>query len=130
MYSGVDYALNGDGDLYFNLDIDQALRAGADQLHLGQTSDSFKSRLGSRTQPLWFYARARSTAANRLLRWLAPLAFPRVDNVEQHEVFKTPPRRSPPAEKRARQSSNEDTPLLERRRPAASDLGFTRDRHY
>jgi predicted N-acyltransferase len=117
MYSGVDYTLNGDGDLYFNLfyqDIDQALRAGADQLHLGQTSDSFKSRLGSRTLPLWFYARARSAAANRLLRWLAPLAFPRVEKVEQHDVFKTPPRRSPPAEavKRTRDNNNHSSPAV------------------
>lgn len=92
MYSGIDYALNSDGDLYFNLfyqDMDQAFRAGAEALHLGQTSDAFKSRLGTRAEKLWFYARAWPAAANPLLRLSAPLAFPKVATVRPHDVFNT-----------------------------------------
>ncbi|HYP57999.1 MAG TPA: GNAT family N-acetyltransferase [Beijerinckia sp.] len=92
MYCGLDYALNSEGDLYFNLsyrDMDQAFRAGAASLHLGQTSDAFKSRLGTRTEKLWFYARLQPSAANRFLRLFAPVAFPKATEVEPHDVFAT-----------------------------------------
>ncbi len=90
MYSGLDYALNNVGDLYFNLfyhDMDQAFRSGATSLHFGQTSDAFKSRLGTYTQKLYFFARAHPAFANRLLHWFAPLAFPKVADVEPNDVF-------------------------------------------
>ena len=64
LYSGLDYALNNAGDLYFNLfyqDLDQAFRAGATSVHLGQTSDDFKGRLGTSPEKRFFFARARST---------------------------------------------------------------------
>jgi hypothetical protein len=90
MYSGLDYTLNNEGDLYFNLfyhDMDQAFRAGATSLHLGQTSDTFKSRLGMHAQKLWFFARARSSLFNTLLHFFAPLVFPKVAEVEPNDVF-------------------------------------------
>jgi Peptidogalycan biosysnthesis/recognition len=90
MYSGLDYALNTDGDLYFNLfyhDMDQAFRAGATSLHLGQTSDTFKSRLGTRAEKLWFFTRARPASLNTLLHLFAPLVFPKVAEVEPNDVF-------------------------------------------
>jgi hypothetical protein len=90
LYSGLDYALNADGDLYFNLfycDLDQAFRSGATSVHLGQTSDSFKSRLGSATQPLHFFVRARAAWQNAALRLLAPVAFPAAPSVRSQDVF-------------------------------------------
>ena len=81
LYSGLDYELNNEGDLYFNLfynDLDQAFRSGATSVHMGQTSDSFKSRLGSTTQPLYFFVRARAAWMNAALRLFAPVAFPAV----------------------------------------------------
>ncbi len=95
LYSGLDYALNSEGDLYFNLfyyDLDQAFRSGATSVHLGQTSDSFKSRLGSTTQPLYFFVRARSAWMNAALRLLAPVAFPAVRPVRSQDVFARDPR--------------------------------------
>jgi hypothetical protein len=90
LYSGLDYALNGEGDLYFNLfygDLDQAFRSGATSVHLGQTSDSFKSRLGSTAQPLHFFVRAQSTWLNAALRLLAPIIFPKTRPVRSQDVF-------------------------------------------
>jgi len=90
LYSGLDYTLNNEGDLYFNLfysDMDQAFKSGAHSLHLGQTSDAFKSRLGTHTQPLYFFSRAPSFAFNLILRLAAPFAFPKVIPVAPHHVF-------------------------------------------
>lgn len=96
LYSGLDYELNNEGDLYFNLfynDMDQAFRAGAKSLHLGQTSDQFKSRLGTRAEPLFAYVRARWTPFHKLLRLVSPLAFPKVVKGESHDVFSNEVRR-------------------------------------
>jgi predicted N-acyltransferase len=90
LYSGLDYALNNEGDLYFNLfylDLDQAFRSGATSVHMGQTSDSFKSRLGSAAQPLCFFVRARADWLNAALRRFAPIAFPAVQVVRSQDVF-------------------------------------------
>ena len=90
LYSGLDYALNADGDLYFNLfynDLDQAFRSGATSVHMGQTSDSFKSRLGSATQPLHFFVRARAAWLNAALRLTAPVAFAAAPSVRSQDVF-------------------------------------------
>ena len=89
-YIRADYELNNEGDLYFNLfynDLDQAFRSGATSVHMGQTSDSFKSRLGSSTQPLHFFVRARAPWMNVALRVFAPLAFPAVRPVRPQDVF-------------------------------------------
>lgn len=90
LYSGLDYALNAEGDLYFNLfycDLDQAFRSGATSVHMGQTSDSFKSRLGSATQPLHFFVRARAAWLNAALRLFAPVAFAAAPSVRSQDVF-------------------------------------------
>jgi hypothetical protein len=98
MYSGLDYALNGEGDLYFNLfynDMDRAFRDGVTSMHLGQTSDEFKSRLGTRAESLWFFAKSPSAVINRILHRFAPLMFPKVSAVETNDVFS----QSPPSKK-------------------------------
>jgi hypothetical protein len=90
LYSGLDYAANQDGDLYFNLfylDLDAAFRAGATLVTMGQTSNSFKSRLGTNAIKLWFYARGRPAIFHGLLRLVAPLAFPKAPVVEANNVF-------------------------------------------
>ena len=90
LYSGLDYGLNNEGDLYFNLfynDLDQAFGSGATSVHLGQTSDSFKSRLGSSAQPLHFFVRGSSAWMTALLRRLAFLAFPALPRVRSQDVF-------------------------------------------
>jgi hypothetical protein len=90
LYSGLDYPLNNKGDLYFNLfynDLDQAFRSGATSIHLGQTSDSFKSRLGSSAQPLHFFVRGSAAWTNWGLRRMASLAFPELPRVRSQDVF-------------------------------------------
>jgi predicted N-acyltransferase len=89
--SGLDYTLNEEGDLYFNLyynDLDQAFRRGHEQLHFGQDSDDFKMRLGSRPQALSFYIRALNPVFQAGLRGFSRLTFPKVPSVRTHNVFK------------------------------------------
>jgi len=90
LYSGLDYQSNNGGDLYFNLfylDMDQAYRAGATLVTMGQTSNAFKSRLGTTARKLAFFVRGRPAAFHALLRLIAPLAFPKAPSVEPNDVF-------------------------------------------
>ena len=89
--SGIDYSLNSEGDLYFNLyynDLDQAFRRGCDQIHLGQDSDDFKMRLGSRPRALSFYIRASNPVFQAGLKAFSRPTFPKVHPVRVHDVFK------------------------------------------
>ncbi len=95
LYSGLDYAVNQEGDLYFNLfylDLDAAFRAGASVVTMGQTSNSFKSRLGTNARKLWFFARGRPAIFHEMLRFVAPLAFPKAPVVEPSHVFTSTPK--------------------------------------
>jgi predicted N-acyltransferase len=93
LYSGLDYDLRTEADLYFNLfyhDLDFAWRRGATEVHLGQTSDHFKSRLGSKSEPMYLFIRPR----NWLIRWglktFSKWALPRMEALEVNRVFKEP----------------------------------------
>ena len=62
MFCGIDYAVNREGDLYFNLFYEEMENWFEDDLphvHMGQTSDEFKSRLGCTAIPLFCYVKAR-----------------------------------------------------------------------
>jgi predicted N-acyltransferase len=93
LYSGLDYESRTETDLYFNLfyrDLDFAWRRGAKVVHLGQTSDDFKSRLGSESEPMYLFIRP----TNRAIRWafkrLSRWALPRMEPVKPCHVFKAP----------------------------------------
>jgi len=92
LYSGIDYSINGEGDLLFNLfyaDLALAFERGCLDILLGQTSDEFKSRLGSVAQPLRFFVRARSSIVHAGLRAFAPVAFPTVPPIRSSRVFRS-----------------------------------------
>jgi predicted N-acyltransferase len=93
LYSGRDYDFPADADLYFNLfynDLDFAWRRGAKEIHLGQTSDHFKSRLGTQFEPMYLFVRP----INPIIRWglktFSKWALPKMEPVEPHDVFKAP----------------------------------------
>ncbi len=91
MYSGVDYGQNTEADLYFNLfyhSLDHALECGARTLHLGQTSDHFKSRLGTTQQPLYYYVRAVNPIVQWGLRAFSRYVLPPIPKVPNHHVFR------------------------------------------
>ncbi len=75
---GFDYDRNGAYDLYFNLmirDLKFGYEHGVRHVLLGQTSDTFKSRLGATQQRRWFYVRTVKPAMwvfRALSKWLFP----------------------------------------------------------
>jgi predicted N-acyltransferase len=90
VYSGVDYEANERGHVYFNLfyhDLDYAFSTGATELHLGETSDDFKSRLGSDPVPMFCYVRARNPLIRAIVKRFARQLFPE-QRVERQDVFK------------------------------------------
>jgi predicted N-acyltransferase len=95
LYSGLDYQLNPEADLYFNLfyhDLDYAFRHGASVVHLGQTSDDFKARLGSTQRRVYCFARATGNLLNIGFRRIAQRVFLAVHHAHTHEVFKERPK--------------------------------------
>lgn len=91
MYSGVDYAINGEGDILFNLfyaDLAQAFASGCTDIRLGQTSDAFKARLGAVAEPLKFFVRACSPVLQAGLRTFSAALFPVAAPTRESHVFK------------------------------------------
>ena len=79
LFCGLDYALNEETDLYFNLmyeDLDYALRQNLRSVHVGQTANDFKSRVGCYLEPRFFYVKTRDANLQSLLRIASPYLFP------------------------------------------------------
>jgi Acetyltransferase (GNAT) domain len=71
LYAGLDYELNADVDLYFNLMyawLDCGLRSGASRIEVGQTADDFKARLGCHPRPLYGFAKGLGPFMSVLVR--------------------------------------------------------------
>lgn len=91
---GLDYTLNADAELYFNLlgeDFDYVLRQGVHAIHVGQTTDEIKAHMGCFLEPRWFYVKARPAALHELLRALSPRLFPPAAPIHKHRVFRDVP---------------------------------------
>jgi predicted N-acyltransferase len=72
MYAGIDYAINRQYDLYFNLmyaGFDRALRKGVKRIHVGQTATAFKSRMGCFSEPRHIYAKGVGFFMSRIFRY-------------------------------------------------------------
>jgi predicted N-acyltransferase len=68
-YAGVDYSLNHEFDLYFNLmyaGLDRALRDGFETINVGQTAAAFKARIGCENAPLYVFAKGLGPVMSRL----------------------------------------------------------------
>jgi hypothetical protein len=92
LYIGIDYARNTQADVYFNLyyhDLDRVFRRGCTCMHMGQTSDEFKVRLGAAPRNLTFYVRAVNGVVHAGLRRAAPWVFPPVVRVPPRDIYLT-----------------------------------------
>jgi hypothetical protein len=90
VYSGVDYEMNERAHIYFNLfyhDLDYAFSTGTTEVNLGETSDGFKSRLGTEMVPMYCYVKARNPVVRAIVKRLARRLFPE-HHVERQDVFK------------------------------------------
>jgi predicted N-acyltransferase len=76
LYAGLDYELNEEHDLYFNLfyaGFDRAFRSGAAIIDVGQTATEFKARMGCSSRPLYAYAKGLGPLMSRFFRYAAGL---------------------------------------------------------
>ncbi len=91
LFCGFDYDLNHETDLYFNLmyeDLDYALRQKVQSIHVGQTANDFKSRMGCFLEPRCFYVKARLSTLQPLLRAGSPHLFPPAPPVAERNLFR------------------------------------------
>ncbi len=79
LYCGLDYGLNAQADLYFNIiyrGLAQGLAPGVRTVHVGASADEFKKHLGCVQIPLSIYLKARGVVTSFLFNRLFGLLFP------------------------------------------------------
>jgi GNAT acetyltransferase-like protein len=91
LYCGLDYAVNEQFDLYFNVmyaELDHGLREGVTDIKLGQTADTFKVQLGCKQQPLYFYIKGARLLWNLCIKVGFKFLFPNRPLPPTYKVFK------------------------------------------
>ena len=91
LYAGLDYRLNEELDLYFNLmyaTLDRALRKGASRIHVGQTASAFKARLGCRSDPVYAFLKGRGWLMLPLVRFGSSLVLAEMPSVPPSDIFR------------------------------------------
>lgn len=80
MFIGLDYEVNAQCDLYFNLffeSLDAAFARGPNRIYVGQASDDFKhQKLSTFQVPLSVYFKGCKLAIRQLIAWCPNLFFP------------------------------------------------------
>jgi predicted N-acyltransferase len=91
LYGGIDYVLNNETDLYFNViyaALEHALRAGVSRIQIGQTSSTFKARIGCYPEPLYMFVKGRGPFIGPLVRFASHLLVAQEPVTPQFKVFK------------------------------------------
>lgn len=91
LFCGLDYSLNPESDLYFNLiyeSLNQALKCKVSYIEVGQTADTFKARLGCYQKPLYLYIKGRKFLLSWLIRTRLSLLFPPPPGVHTFDIYK------------------------------------------
>lgn len=84
-FMGMDYSVADRTGLYFLIVIrilDLAPKLGLERIELGETSYTFKQRVGCKLEPTWIYFRHRNPLVNALLPRLAWLIEPSADELK------------------------------------------------
>jgi predicted N-acyltransferase len=91
MYAGIDYDLNADFDLYFNLmfaGFDRALRSGLPKINVGQTATVFKSRMGCYSEPRYVYVKGIGRLMSALFYYGARFLVVQKPSSPPSDIFK------------------------------------------
>ena len=91
LFCGLDFSLNSESDLYFNLAygaLEQALNFHLSDIEVGQTADAFKARLGCYQKPLYIYVKGVGFIQNWLVKTLFKLLFPTPLPAPSYNIFK------------------------------------------
>jgi hypothetical protein len=92
LYAGLDYRLNDQFDLYFNLmyaGLDRALRMGVAKIQIGQSASTFKARLGCYSEPLYVFAKGLGPLMSPLIYYGANLLIAEKPAPPASDVFKS-----------------------------------------
>lgn len=92
LYAGFDHRLNDKLDLYFNLmyaGLDRALRKRASKIHVGQGADSFKSRIGCYSEPLYVFAKGLGPLMSRVVHYGADWLVAQKPTMLPANIFKS-----------------------------------------
>jgi Acetyltransferase (GNAT) domain len=90
-YAGLDYRLNSEFDLYFNLmyaGFDRAFRKGVTKINVGQTATTFKARIGCDFVPLYVFAKGLGPMMSRIFYYGASLLVVQKPASPTLDVFK------------------------------------------
>ena len=104
-YAGLDYRLNQEGDLYFNLmyaGLDRAFRKGVATINVGQTAAAFKARIGCDSAPRYAYAKGLGPMMSLFFRYGASLLVVRQSADPPANIFKSESTSDPDREREVR----------------------------
>lgn len=90
MFCGINYQLNNQLDLYFNLmyiELDHALQAGTSEIKVGQTAPAFKVRLGCTQRPLHMYIKGSGLFSRMLLASCFSILFPKKPPIAPADIY-------------------------------------------
>jgi predicted N-acyltransferase len=91
LFAGLNYELNAELDLYFNLMyawLDCALRKRVSKIEVGQTANVFKARLGCYSEPLFAFMKGLGPLRSLIVRLGADLMVARTATIPARNVFK------------------------------------------
>jgi hypothetical protein len=91
MYGGLDYQLNREFDLYFNLIyavLDRALSKQVSTIEVGLGADVFKARIGCYSEPLYVYVKGRGSIMSSMIRAAGNLLIARKPAAAPFNIFK------------------------------------------
>lgn len=91
MYGGLDYQLNDEFDLYFNLIyamLDRALAQRAATIEVGLGGDAFKAKIGCYCEPLYVFAKGQGPLMSFLLRALGRFLIAHKPPAAPFNIFK------------------------------------------
>jgi predicted N-acyltransferase len=90
-FGGLDYQLNREFDLYFNLTyaaFDSAFRKRVSTIVLGMGGDTFKARIGCYSEPLYVFGKGRSPLIAFMIRVAGNLLIAQKPTVAQFNIFR------------------------------------------
>jgi hypothetical protein len=93
LYAGLNYQLNHEFDLYFNLvyaSLDRALRKRVSKIELGLGADAFKARLGCYSEPLYVFAKGQRPLMSFIVRAAGNFLIAQKPVTTPFNVFKNP----------------------------------------
>lgn len=91
LFAGLDYRLNKELDLYFNLmhaGLDRALRKQVSTIHVGQSADAFKARIGCYSEPLYALAKGLTPLMALLVRFAGNLLVVQKPVIPPSDIFR------------------------------------------